>query len=170
MKFKGLEDKINGILEELNALKGKENAKDNELKEGKAKWEELNLRLRDMRKELDAASSQVFSFSAQIETSLSYINVSKQRIKEVSERNDAIEQAKKNFAERISLQEGRIEEEKNKLISIEQEAGSIITQIEKLKIEKTGLAGAIEEAKGKIEEEKLKSWIWKAKALISATA
>jgi len=156
LKFKGLEDKINGILEELNALKEKESAKDNELKEGKTKWEELNLRLRDMRKELDAASSQVFSFSAQIETSLSYINVSRQRIKEVSERNGAIEQAKKNFAERISLQEGRIEEEKNKLISIEQEAGSIITQIEKLKTEKAALSAAIEEAKGKIEEEKIK--------------
>ncbi|MDD4954743.1 MAG: AAA family ATPase [Candidatus Omnitrophica bacterium] len=156
LKFKGLEDKINVILEELNSLKEKESLKDNELKENKTKWEELNLRLRDMRKELQEASSQVFSFSAQIETSLSYINVSKQRIIEVTERNSAIEQSKKSFDERIALQEGRIEEEKNKLISIEQEANSIIAEIEKIKTEKETLAAAIEEAKKKIEEEKIK--------------
>jgi len=156
LKFKDLEGKINVILEDLNALKEKENSKDNELKENKTKWEELNLRLRDMRKELEAASSQVFSFSAQIETSLSYISVSKQRINEVNERNAAIEQSKKNFAERVTLQEGRIEEEKNKLIHIEQEVNSIIAQIEKLKTERDGLAAKIEEAKGKIEEEKIK--------------
>jgi len=156
LKFKGLEEKINVILEELNALKEKESLKDNELKENKTKWEELNLRLRDMRKELQEASSQVFSFSAQIETSLSYINVSKQRIIEVNERNSAIEQSKKNFAERITLQEGRIEEEKNKLERIEQEANSIATQIEKIKTERESLVAAIGQAKEKIEEEKIK--------------
>ncbi|MCK9614591.1 MAG: AAA family ATPase [Candidatus Omnitrophica bacterium] len=156
LKFKGLEEKINVILEELNSLKEKENSKDNELKENKTKWEELNLRLRDMRKELAAASSQVFSFSAQIETSLSYINVSKQRIIEVDERNNAIEQSKRTFSERITLQDSRIEEEKNKLIRIEQEVSSINAQIEKLKEEKTSLLGAIEEAKKKIEEEKIR--------------
>lgn len=155
-KFKGLEEKINVILEELNALKEKESSKDNELKENKTKWEELNLRLRDMRKELQEASSQVFSFSAQIETSLSYINVSKQRIIEVNERNSAIEQSKKNFAERITLQEGRIEEEKNKLSRIEQEANSIVAQIEKIKTERESLVAAIGKAKEKIEEEKIK--------------
>ncbi|MFA5008090.1 MAG: AAA family ATPase [Candidatus Omnitrophota bacterium] len=156
LKFRGLEDKINIILEELNALKEKENSKDSELKEKKTKWEELNLRLRDMRKELQEASSQVFSFSAQIETSLSYINVSKQRIVEVGERNEAIAQSKKTFSERVALQEQRIEEEKGKLIHIENEANSIITQIEKLKEEKKRLQATIEEAKKKIEEEKIK--------------
>lgn len=155
LKFKGLEGKINVILEELNALKEKENSKDNELKENKTKWEELNLRLRDMRKELQGASSQVFSFTAQMETSREFINVSKQRISEVNERNAAIEQSKKNFAERVTLQEGRIEEEKNKLIHIEQEVNSIITQIEKLKTERESLLAKIEEAKGKIEKEKI---------------
>jgi len=156
LKFKGLEEKINVILEELNALKEKESSKDNELKENKTKWEELNLRLRDMRKELQEASSQVFSFSAQIETSLSYINVSKQRIIEVNERNSAIEQSKRNFAERITLQEGRIEEEKNKLDRIGQEANSLVTQIEKIKTERESLVVAIGQAKEKIEEEKIK--------------
>ncbi|MCK9573995.1 MAG: AAA family ATPase [Candidatus Omnitrophica bacterium] len=156
LKFKGLEEKINVILEELNSLKEKESSKDNELKENKTKWEELNLRLRDMRKELQETSSQVFSFSAQIETSLSYINVSNQRIKEVNERNNAIEQSKKTFSERIALQDGRIEEEKNKLISIEQEVNSINEQIGKLKEEKTSLLVAIEQAKKKIEEEKIR--------------
>ncbi|MFA5338508.1 MAG: AAA family ATPase, partial [Candidatus Omnitrophota bacterium] len=156
LKFKGLEEKINIILEELNSLKEKENSKDNELKENKTKWEELNLRLRDMRKELQETSSQVFSFSAQIETSLSYINVSNQRIKEVNERNNAIEQSKKTFSERVALQDGRIEEEKNKLISIEQEVNSINERIGKLKEEKTGLLAAIEEAKKKIETEKIR--------------
>ena len=155
-KFKELDVKVNAILEELNAFKEKENAKDTQLKENKNKWEELNLRLKDMRHELQEASSKVFSINAQIETSLSYIDINHQRIREIDERNQTIDSSKKTFAERITLQETRIVEEKNKLSAIEREVIVAITQISALQQEKESLVQERVIAEKEIESEKIK--------------
>ncbi len=155
-KFKELDAKVNVILEELNALKEKESAKDNQLKENKAKWEELNLRLKDLRQELQEASSKVFSTNAQIETSSSYIDINYQRIREIDERNEAIDTSKKIFGERILLQERRINEEKTKLTKIDVDAGTLILQIDAMQKEKQDLLQAKTAAEKEIESEKIK--------------
>ncbi|MFA6282131.1 MAG: AAA family ATPase, partial [Candidatus Omnitrophota bacterium] len=156
LKFKELDLKVNAILEELNSLKEKETVKDTELKENKNKWEELNLRLKDMRQELQEASSKVFSINAQIETSLSYIDINYQRIKEIDERNETIDSSKKTFGERITLQEARLAEEKNKLSSIEREVIVAVTQISQLQQEKDALGKERVVSEKEIESEKLK--------------
>jgi chromosome segregation protein len=156
LKFKGLEEKMNVILEELSAFKEKETSRDNELKNNRNKWEELNLRLKDLRNQLQGVSSQVFSLNAQIETSLNYININQQRLKEIEERNLNIEQSKKTFAERIELQERRIAEEKNNLVRIENEINSLVIAIEQLQRQRSEAFEAIKTSKKSVEEEKIK--------------
>lgn len=154
-KFKDLEKKLNVLLEELNKLKTNEQNKEKELNTAKIEWENLNLTLKELRQKLQEVSSSVFSFNSRIETSGHYITANQQRIKELGERNENIEQSKKTFTERLSLQENRLEEVKNNLSALENEDKRLEGEAGKLKGEKQYLDVEIQEAKKKTEIEKM---------------
>ncbi|MDP2922307.1 MAG: AAA family ATPase [Candidatus Omnitrophota bacterium] len=156
LNFSELEKKLNIILEELNTFKIDETNKEKELTVGKEVWEKINCSLKVIRQKLQEVSSQVFSLSAQIETCASHIDINGQRIKELSERSEIIEQSKNTLGERLTLQEKRLEEERNNFNRIENEANSIEAQIIRFEVENGGLEKAIAEAKKNIEAEKIK--------------
>jgi chromosome segregation protein len=155
-KFSDLEKKINNILEELNAFKEKESAKDNELRENKAKWEELNSSLRDIRKNFQEASSQVFSLNAQIETSVSHTSINQQRIKELETRNETLQNTKATASERLGLQEKRVEEARVGLVDIEKNIFNVDGQIKQLKEERNTLGKEVSAENEKINKEKIR--------------
>lgn len=154
LQFREQEGKVNAMLEELNGLKVKESAQETSLHAGRTAWDALAAKIRQTQKDLQETSSQVFTLSSQIETSAERINSNTQRIKELDTRNEQIEQNKKTLADRLSLQDSRIEEEKSLLAALETDVQKANVQISSVASERSGVEKASHEAKTKISTEK----------------
>ena len=155
-EFRALKGRTDSFLEELGKLKEDRQNKANQLKEAKDKWDSSNVRLRELRKELEEKSSKLASLSAQVESSSSHIQLYEQRIRELGERNIAIEQINKNLNERLDTQGLRLEGEKKQFGVIEEGLRKGDEAIKGLAEEKERLANEIKLTKKKIDEEKTK--------------
>ncbi|UCG35732.1 MAG: AAA family ATPase [Candidatus Omnitrophota bacterium] len=155
-EFRALEDRSDSFLEELNKLKDQRQNKESQLKEAKDKWDDSNRRLRELRRELEETNEKVASLNAKVESSTSHIQLYEQRIRELGERNIAIEQIKKNLGDRLATQSVRLEEEKREFGTIEERVGKVGQETKSLEEEKTRRAEEIKLAKKKIDEEKAK--------------
>ncbi len=153
---KDLDRKINSQLETLNGFKEKEQEKLSHLKEVNSKWEDLNQELKTLRGQLEQATTEMVTWGAKIDNATSHIAVCKQRIKELEERSQAIEQAKNNLLQRLQLQKQRSEEETKRMQEIEEKAKELDESRGAITLEKETLKSKLEEAKKKVKEDKLK--------------
>lgn len=156
LQFRNLEEKTNGLLEDLNKAKDKEESKNNELKDVKARQEEFNSEVRKLRINLEEANSGVISLGAQIENSTMHINVYQQRIKEFQDRNFNLSHTENNLKERLSLQEKRVQEERCRFSVIEANVKELQEQVKNLQEEKERLKKELQEAARAVKEDKTK--------------
>lgn len=151
-----LEEKNTIISNELNALQYQEACKEKILQDEKSRWEDHNLKLRNLRKQLEAANTAVISLKAQMDNSAAHINMYQQRIKELQGRNINIEQIKVSLNERLSLQASRVEEEKKRFNVINENVIKADEEIRILSDEKAKLAKENEILRKEIDENKSK--------------
>ena len=155
-EFRALEERSDSFINELNQLKEERQCKEDQLREARGKWDDSNRRLRELRRELEETNEKIASLNAKIESSTSHIQLYEQRIRELDERNIAIEQIKKNLKDRLGIQSLRLEEEKKQFGTIEERAVKVSQEIKALEEEKETRSEEIKLNKKKIDEEKAK--------------
>jgi chromosome segregation protein len=163
LQFNELEAKNNDLTGQLNSFKEKEEAEDKELAQAKASQDDLDVKLKELRRQLEEANSLVISLGAQIDSSTSHINVYQQRIKELEMRLLNLEQSRNDLGGRLVSQDKRLEEEKKQFGVIDENVKKIEEETASSRREKISLDEQIKEAAKIIEEEKVKIFEWESK-------
>ncbi len=153
-KLQGLSEKINRLLDELNACKEKEQAKEGELNNLNQEREKLEAQLKVLREKLEAANSSQVSLQAQIENAKTHIAVNQQRVEELTQRNKQLEMAKSNLSQRLALQKERNRTESERLAGIDTLIDQTAGQIEAYQKEKDSLLASVDVARNKSKEQK----------------
>ncbi|MFH1772731.1 MAG: AAA family ATPase [Candidatus Omnitrophota bacterium] len=149
-----LENRSKLLLDELANLKAKEEEEDSALKAAGLEQDNLDARLRDLRKLIEQRMANIVSLRAQVENSYNHTTMCNTRIAELKERNTAIIQAQDNHKKRLNIQEERGKEEKLKLEAIELELSQQGEQELSLRQENIDLANEIEAASRGIKQKK----------------
>ncbi|MDD5585203.1 MAG: AAA family ATPase, partial [Candidatus Omnitrophica bacterium] len=156
IQSKELQEKIDKLLEELNVLTVQEEAKTKELNSAKEQWEAVNTALRDLRSSLEAVNQAFITIGGKITTAQNNIKFYEQMIVELKERNVTIELAEGELRQRLSLQEGRVSQEKVHLDSIDENVEVLTREVAAVTQEKETLKTQSVEAGRQIEQEKIK--------------
>ncbi len=156
LKFFDLEKGIGKWLEELDIFKNREQEKTNQLKEVNGKWESLNRQLKVLRVKLEEAATAMVSLRSQIGNFTSHIEINGQRIKELEDRNETLDQSKINLNQRLDLQEKRNQEEKERMLFIEKIVLELDDKVKVLESEKEILKLEIERQKKETATDKMK--------------
>jgi chromosome segregation protein len=154
IQVKNLEDKVNLLLEELNALKQEEQRNELALSSIKNELGKINHRLQAIRDKLQDINSQGISSTSKIELYQNNIAINSQRIEERELRNKLIGDELIDLEERLSSQTQRLDEEKKLVASLDREVGALTDEIESIKESQRQAREEIVDLNLKVEDKK----------------
>ncbi len=154
LQISRLEKSMDLLLEELNSFKQQESGQEEGMTSLREKIDNSNQKLREMRTSLEEVSSRIIALHSHIELYDNTIGINNQRMEESTARIENIGEEQKELETKIEFQAKRLHEEKEMIVTLENDLQRLTGEISSLRREQEEITAQIKDIRGQIGEKK----------------